>query len=92
MIVLSLQSMLLCRYKVIDYGLADFEARYAAGMIGDAASKGTPRAPKEESFHQRRRREKELETDPAKATKKSLSLRMNVIPKVTCVICQVSAS
>lgn len=68
---------------MIDYGLADFEARYAAGMIGDAASKGTPQAPKEESFHQRRKREKEVETDPAKATKKSLSLKMNVIPKVT---------
>ena len=76
-----------CRYKVIDYGLADFEARYAAGMIGDAAHKGTASAPKEESFHQRRKREKELETDPVKATRKSLSLKMNVIPKVLEALC-----
>lgn len=51
-------------------------------MIGDAASKGTPRAPKEETFRERRKRERELETDPAKATKKTISLKMNVIPKV----------
>ena len=38
------------RYKVIDYGLADFEARYAAGMIGAAADQGTQQAPKEETF------------------------------------------
>ena len=35
---------------MIDYGLADFEARYAAGMIGAAADQGTQQAPKEETF------------------------------------------
>lgn len=71
-----------CRYKVIDYGLADFEARYAAGMIGEAADKGTASAPKEETFRERRQREREMETDPTTRTKKTLSLKMNVIPKV----------
>ena len=67
---------------MIDYGLADFEARYAAGMIGEAADKGTANAPKEETFRERRQREREMETDPTTRTKKTLSLKMNVIPKV----------
>ena len=32
------------------------EERYAAGMIGKAATEGTERAPKEESFRHRHRR------------------------------------
>ena len=75
------------RYKVIDYGLADFEARYAAGMIGDAADQGTQQAPKEETFRQRKRREHQQEDDPNKSTRLTLSLKKNVIPKVTTSSC-----
>lgn len=71
------------RYKVIDYGLADFEARYAAGMIGAAADQGTQQAPKEETFRQRKKREHEQEEDPGKTTRLTLSLKKNVIPSVS---------
>ena len=71
------------RYKVIDYGLADFEARYAAGMIGDAAEHGTQSAPKEETHRQRKQREREAERDPSSSAKRTLALRKNVIPSVS---------
>ena len=74
---------LLSRYKVIDYGLADFEARYAAGMIGDAAEHGTQSAPKEETFRQRKQREREAEQNPGGSARRTLSLRKNVIPSVS---------
>ncbi len=67
---------------MIDYGLADFEARYAAGMIGAAADRGTQQAPKEETFRQRKKREREQEEDPGKTTRLTLSLKKNVIPNV----------
>ena len=73
----------LSRYKVIDYGLADFEARYAAGMIGDAAEHGTQSAPKEETFWQRKQREREAERNPGGSARRTLSLRKNVIPSVS---------
>ena len=71
-----------CRYKVIDYGLADFEARYAAGMIGAAAEQGTQQAPKEETFRQRKKREHAQEQDPGRSARMTLTLRRSVIPKV----------
>ena len=71
-----------CRYKVIDYGLADFEARYAAGMIGTAADKGTADAAKEETFRQRKQREHEQEQNPVK-TRSTLGIKRSVIPKVS---------
>ena len=73
----------LSRYKVIDYGLADFEARYAAGMIGDAAEHGTQSAPKEETFRQRKQREREAEQNPGSYARRTLALRKNVIPSVS---------
>ena len=73
----------LYRYKVIDYGLADFEARYAAGMIGDAAEHGTQSAPKEETFRQRKQREREAEQNPGGYARRTLALRKNVIPSVS---------
>ena len=76
-------SCLLSRYKVIDYGLADFEARYAAGMIGDAAEHGTQSAPKEETFRQRKQREREAEQNPGGSARRTLALRKNVIPSVS---------
>lgn len=71
------------RYKVIDYGLADFEARYAAGMIGEAADHGTQLAPKEETHRQRKQREREAERDPGTTARRTLALRKNVIPSVS---------
>lgn len=68
---------------MIDYGLADFEARYAAGMIGDAAEHGTQSAPKEETHRQRKQREREAERDPSSSAKRTLALRKNVIPSVS---------
>lgn len=76
--------VVLSRYKVIDYGLADFEARYAAGMIGDAADHGTQSAPKEETHRQRKQREREAERDPGNVARRTLALRKNVIPSVSC--------
>ena len=81
--MLKLQFRALKRYKVIDYGLADFEARYAAGMIGDAAAHGTQSAPKEETHRQRKQRERESEKDPGSTARRTLALRKNVIPSVS---------
>ena len=71
---------------MIDYGLADFEARYAAGMIGAASDKGTPDAPKEETFRQRKKREHEQESSPGR-TRSMLGIKKSVIPKVSLVHC-----
>ncbi|KAL3142839.1 hypothetical protein ABBQ38_003132 [Trebouxia sp. C0009 RCD-2024] len=71
------------RYKVIDYGLADFEARYAAGMIGAAADQGTQSAPKEETHRQRKQREREAERNPGSTARRTLALSKNVIPSVS---------
>jgi hypothetical protein len=67
------------RYKVIDYGLADFEARYAAGMVGAEASQGTDRAPKEASFRSRRAKGVKRNFLPLPLDVKN----MHLIPKVS---------
>lgn len=69
---------------MIDYGLADFEARYAAGMIGAAADQGTQSAPKEETHRQRKQREREAERNPGSTARRTLALSKNVIPSVSC--------